>query len=391
MRTRTYILLILVLLVGAAAVVLVVLNRSGRSVTDLLPGGQDDAATPIVIEQPDGEEPGLPPPTVTPVPQFRDVVVSRIRLPIGTMLTEEYLTVEARPITNIAIQGNYTFTSTEQLEGRVARVEIARGQEVLEPMLAEQPTDIAALGSDLAVNIPPGELAIAFPLGALDKSVALAMRPGDQVDMIMTLRTVAIDPEFRSALPNNVAVVIESDLLAGQAFLYDEFVYGRLEFVPELNQVATIIPGGSTPASVFDEQDGEPIPKQVTQLTIQRAQVLWVGNWADPRIADIERDAAAAVADANAAEGAGPLPTPTPLPSRAEETPQVVILSLTAQEALALKWARDESVEIALALRSPEDATNYVTASVSLPQIIDLGALSIPEPMEFDLINPDED
>ena len=53
-----------------------------------------------------------------------------------------------------------------------------------------------------------------------------------------------------------------------------------------------------------------------------------------------------------------------------------------------LKWAREQGVDIDLALRSPFDVsqnTNFVTTSVSLPQIIDQGGLAIPEPMNFDL------
>jgi hypothetical protein len=56
---------------------------------------------------------------------------------------------------------------------------------------------------------------------------------------------------------------------------------GRLEFIPEINQVAAIVP--STLGIIGqDFTFGLPIPKRVTQLTIQQAEVLYVGTWYDP-------------------------------------------------------------------------------------------------------------
>ncbi|MFO7621592.1 MAG: hypothetical protein R6W81_10065, partial [Bacteroidales bacterium] len=117
----------------------------------------------------------------------------------------------------------------------------------------------------------------------------------------------------------------------------------------------------------------------VTQLTIQQARVLYVGTWADPRELEQEQ-----IAAQSAAQAAG-APTPTPIPSRLEQTPDVVILSMSSQDALALNWAMIRGVDIHLALRSPGDQTVFVTTSVSLPQIIDQGGLAIPEQTNFDL------
>lgn len=385
MRPRTFILLILVLLVAAVIALLLFANRSG-GIANLLGGGNngdDGIITPDELAEGGDGDVSVPVSTATPVPQFRDVVISRVRIPVGTMLTSELLTTEQRPITNIALQGGYTFTSTLNLEGQIARVEIARGQEVLAPMLATDPTNVASFGSDIANYIPLGQVAVAFPIDDLS-GVALAMRPGDLVDVLMTLQTIEIDPEFRSPLPNDISVVDQTSLLSGEAFLFDAVAQGRLEFVPELNQVALIIPQNTS-----DSGEGpiyEPIPKRVTQLSIQQAEVLYVGQYQDPQ--ELERQQQLAqerVAAANAANPDQPLPTPTPLPPRLEEEPQVIILSMTLQDALALKWAREEGVTVSLALRSPGDNTFFQTTSVSLPQIIDQGALSIPEPINFEL------
>jgi hypothetical protein len=62
-----------------------------------------------------------------------------------------------------------------------------------------------------------------------------------------------------------------------------------------------------------------------------------------------------------------------------------VILSLPAQEALALKWALERGVQIDLALRAQGDETVFETVSISLPQIVEQGDLRVPEPSDFDL------
>lgn len=377
MRLRTFILLILVLiLVGALALVLL-----GNAGTGPLAGFFNDGEGDTVTEQPgeeDTSEPLLPPPTATP--GLENVVVAKVNIPVGTMLTDDLLEVQRWPRTNIALQGGYTFTDTTRLVGRIAKVDVSRGQSLLSPMIALNPTDIASFGSDLALYVPFGEVAVAFPVDRFN-AAALAMRPGDSVDVMMTLRIVDIDPQFGTVLPNQIERVIQSALLNGEAFLFPPITNGRLEFIPEINQVAAIFPS-EIGLSGQDFTTGLPIPKRVTQLTIQQAKVLYVGTWVDPREQEQQQIAAQAAAQGGA-DGAAP--TPTPIPSRLETTPDVVILSMSSQDALALNWAMIRGVTINLVLRSPGDQTVFVTTSVSLPQIIDQGGLAIPEQSNFDL------
>ena len=381
MRLRTFILLILVLIL-IAAVALVLLGNSGIGpLASVFGGGDDTAVTDNDTADSDegSTEPLQPPPTATP--GLEDVIVAKVNIPVGTMLTDELLEVQRWPRTNIALQGGYTCTDTTRLVGRITKVDISRGQSLLSPMLALNPTDIASFGSDLSLYVPFGEVAVAFPVDRFN-GAALAMRPGDLVDVMMTMRMVDIDPQFGTILPNNVERVIQSALLNGQPFLLPAIKDGRLEFIPEINQVAAIFPS----TLGLESQDftaGLPIPKRVTQLTIQQAEVLYVGTWQDPRILEQEQIAARAAAQPSE-DGTVP-PTPTPIPSRLETTPDVVILSMSSQDALALNWAMIRGVTLNLALRSPGDQTVFVTTSVSLPQIIDQGGLAIPDQSNFDL------
>jgi Flp pilus assembly protein CpaB len=417
MRPRTFILIIAVLLVFALAVVLVIANNSDGGLFARLSGGQaatEETGQPLngtVSEDGQGgEEPGIPAPEPTAAPGFQRVVVTTIDIPIGTRITEDLVEVIKRPDTNIALQGGYTIESPEEVIGKIARFDIAKGQEILRDMLAINSTDMGDLGSDLALYVDQGEVAIAFPINQLS-GLAFAMRPGDKVDLLMTLRLVAIDPEFRTALPNFVQRVIEPELREGGQFLIEDVTpQGRLEFIEEVGQVAEIIP-----SSIYiegqDFEPGSPIPKRVTQLTIQQADVLWVGTWksqeeilaaeaaeapqTSPDLAATAAESEAEtteeqMADANCISVFTGAVIPCPVIRRAT-TPDVVILGMTSQDALALKYALERGIDIDLALRSQGDESNFVTASVSLPQIIEQGGLAVPPPADFDLHPRPED
>ena len=81
----------------------------------------------------------------------------------------------------------------------------------------------------------------------------------------------------------------------------------------------------------------------------------------------------------------GLVPTPTPEFGAREERPDVVILGMTPQDALALKWAMDRGVDLNLALRAQGDVTVFATTSVSLPLLIDQGGLTIPDRTDSDI------
>ncbi len=408
MRPRTFILLIAVLLIGALAVVLVIANNSDGGLLAGLGRGQatTDGPTQPVDDtgSESGLEPGIPVPTPTPKPGFQRVVVTKIDIPIGTRITEDLIEIKSRPDTNIAVQGGYTIEDPDEVIGKIARYDIAKGQEIIRDMLAVNATDMGSLGSDLALYIDQGDVAVAFKIDQLS-GAAYAVRPGDLVDMLMTLRLIEIDPEFRTALPNFVQRVIDPELRQNGQFLIEDITpQGRLEFIEEIGQVAEIIP-----SSIYiegqDFEPGSPIPKRVTQLTIQQAEVLWVGTWKTPEeilAAEQENIAQTAPVDSTlATDIEETAPSVEEEPKRCINTltgeltacpvvrralrPDVVILGMSSQDALALKYAIERGIDIDLALRAQGDLSNFVTTSVSLPQIVEQGGLTVPPPADFDL------
>jgi len=379
MRLRTFLLLIVVLIIFAVVAILGFSYLSGGGVAGIIPGGDSTSSGESTSPSVDGEEePELPTPTPTPMVRFESVVIADRPLPVGERLREDLLTTERRPTSNIALQGGYTFTDTEQLIGQIVKTDIALGQAILAPMIALDPTDLAATGSDIALYVDQGLVAVAFPIDQYS-GAAYAMRPGDMVDVLMSMPVVELDPEYNTKLPNVTQRVDELALAEGRDFLFPPALEGRLELVEPLNLVGEV----SGPLSEDDEDKSTQVPRRITQLTIQQAEVVWVGTWQDP--VELERQAAQAAAQAElaAVNSDLPVPTPTPLPIRLEAEPDVVILSLSAQDALALKWSLERGLDIDLVLRSPNDTTVFATNSVSLPVLVDNGALRIPEKNEF--------
>jgi Flp pilus assembly protein CpaB len=337
-------------------------------------GGGDEAATPgseeTAAEETVGQEPGLSPPTEAPEFDYTPVVVALTDIPVGTQLTEDLMEVVLRPNTNTAVVAGVTFAEENALVGQFARNEIAEGQEILSPMLALRASELGAFGSDLSLYVNDGNVAVAFPIDRFS-GLAYAMRPGDRIDIMMSLSLVQIDPEFRTRLPNLTQRVDQAALLEGQSFLFPSATQGRLELVPAINLVGEIAPGG----------DAIQQPRRVTQLTIQQAQVVWVGTWEPKR----EEPPAPEPADGAPPTEGEDAPTPQPTPQAVLPPPDVVILSLPAQDALALKWAQESGISVRLALRAQGDDSTFTTSAVSLPERVERGGMTIPETGDFDL------
>lgn len=383
MRPRTFLLIILILILAAAAVVLFLVLGGGLDVAGLL-GNNGEA--PVVGELAGGEGAGAESAqadaTATPDVRFVPVVVARVEVPAGARIQQDYVEIELRPETNIAVQAGYTFGEVEEVAGRIARVPIARGQSVLNSMIALSPSDLASMGSDLALYVDQGRVALAVPINRYS-GAAYAMRPGDLVDMIMSLSFVGIDEEFQTARPNFSERVDPFALQEGRAFLFEKTAEGRLELIPGVNIVATIGPAGQ---GSWEYGQLLQIPRRVTQLTIQQAQVLWVGTWQLGGVEATQVQAQATpVPQGQEAQAESPSAEATPEFARRERQPDMVIVSLTPQDALALKWAMDRGIEVDLALRGQGDTTVFATTAVSLPQMVEQGGLTIPERGEFDI------
>ncbi|MEM9775092.1 MAG: hypothetical protein AAF902_10960 [Chloroflexota bacterium] len=342
--------------------------------------------------------------------EFVEVVVARVPIPLGTRLEEEFLTTELRPVSNMAVRGGFFYGAAEEVVGSIVQTQIAQGQEILAPMVAIDAIDLADIGSDLALHVDNGRVAVAVPIDALS-AASYAMRPGDFVDVLMSFDLIQLDLEFQTPLPNIARLVDEDSLENGESFLFPAVSQGRLELIPEINRVVEVVPQGVTLDSE-ESSIAQQIPRRTSQLTIQQAEVLWLGNWSNTdqggwdgpnnyalrvqleELTRLEQELDQLSSEAqellllNYGLQAQTLRDQLEIArSRLQQiSPDVALISLPLQDALTMKWALEEpGIDMDLVLRSQGDQAVFVTTAVSLPQLVEQAGLAIPEPIEFGL------
>lgn len=258
--------------------------------------------------------------------------------------------------------------------GKRARMDIPRGSPITTNMFTEEPGDLASIGSDAAMAIEPGYTAIAIPISRLS-SVAYALRPGDSVDVLATMLFVDLDTEFQSELPNLAGSFVAPDSLvsAGPSTTFTSSpegltIAGGAEPVP-LGRLEANEAGELTYSQPSEDQR----PRLVSQRLVEQASVLRVGTF------QLESEIrAAALASEEGGEQAAPSSQPT-------SAPDVITLIVSHQDALVLNWAVKSNVDLTLTLRSPDDFTEYETASVTLQYLVDNYNIAVPAKLPYGL------
>jgi Flp pilus assembly protein CpaB len=315
-------------------------------------------------------------PTATPPPVVNVIVAAR-DIPRGARVSVEDVTVMGWPVLAEAPPppGALTVSAAEggpgleQVEGRIARVDILNGQPVLDFFLTpgDEPTSLADEGSNAALLIPSGQVAIAMPINRLS-SVAYAIREGDHVDVLMSIRFVDVDEDLQTILPNQGLLLTDDPELLALGLSGFQYTVGREESGPfGLTQIIL-------PSALENRQR----PRQASQLVVDNVTVLRVGNWP--------------LAGLNAPIVVTAAPPPTPVPQEQGEAtqapptitpiplPDVVTLAMNRQDAVVLKYAIETGVDIDLVLRSAldDDVNDIVTDTVTLQYIIDFYNVVVP-------------
>lgn len=350
------IIIVLVVVLGGGVLLLNMMNRPGPTGTGN--GGGDTTEA-----------------TATPEPTTIDVIVAARDIPRGTRLSAEEVTTVAWPETVPLPTGALTVSLSldaagrEQVDGRIARVDILNGQPVLDHMITpgDEPTGLSQTGSDAALAIPTGQVAIAFPLSRV-AGVAYALRAGDHVDILVSFRMVDVDEDYQTILPNKVGfTVFPATFTDITGSLADA---GREEEGPFGTKIM-VVPSEETQR-----------PRQVTQLLIDNVTILRVGTFSlmdiDQPIVVTRAAATPPPAEGEEAPVEGEV-TPTPVPQVAV-VPDIVTLIMSRQDALVLKYALETGADIDFALRSVLDnaVTDVTTDSVTLQYIIDFYNVAIP-------------
>ncbi len=369
-RLLIVIALLLLLLISAAAVVAVFFLQGQGSAggTDTPPGGTETAQ---IIE-------------VTPTAESILILAAAQNLNRGDVIPTEAVIAIPWP-THMAPPS--AITDPAVIVGSRARYTIARGEPIFNTMIVESLAQISPFGSDAAAQIPPGFVAISIPYNRRD-GVALGVKDGDYVNVIVSWALVDLDEEFQSVLPNLTAAIAppESSFTSDQTSTSitgmltglvvgsgpERHATGRAESDPVLNIPLYLVPQEAQRARL------------VTQGIIQNALVLRVGNFTDEKPLVIE-PTATALPPEQQTPTAPPPPTPTPVP------PDIITLVVSPQDALVLDYIRRQmqyyphGVNITLVLRSAGDTTLAETESVTLQYMFDRFGITLPAKLAFGL------
>ncbi len=265
-------------------------------------------------------------PAATPTPPFlQSIVIAAQNIPRGAVITASDVTLRGWPV-EVLPEG--AFTDTEQVVGKIARVDIPRQKPIVPEDLTTTPVEAARLGSEAALFVPPGKVAFAFPVDEA-AAVAFNIAPGDKVDVLVTFSFVKpVDEELARRL---IALGLEP---------------------PAAIQAAMMDPKRLVASY------------QVSQLVLQNVEVLAVGPFEAPA-----RPQPAPVAT----PAPGPTPTPPPRPRQ-----QFIVLLVSQQDALMLQWLRESGAVVDFALRNPTDNQTVQTRPVTLEALLERMGLSIP-------------
>jgi Flp pilus assembly protein CpaB len=322
-RSRVLILLGVLLLVGAVAVLVIL---------------------PQLLTPPPVAEP-LP----TPEPEIptTEIVVAAQNIPRGSVMVTETAILSKWPIDSLP-PADLIIKDPNRVDKKIARTDILRGQPILESLIASDPKALSAQGSDASLFIPPGKVAIAFPINKLT-SVGYAIGSGDHIDLIVSFSVVDADQDGQYAV-----VPFNRDLV-------DELIGAGME------------PQEAVAKAIGDASSAQVKPRLLSQLTLQNVEVLHVGEW--PVGGILPRPTPTLSPDQLAAQPAVTGGTPTVTPQR----PDMIILLMPQQDALILQWLqREGSIDINLVLRAAGDNAPVSTETVSYQYILTTFNITIP-------------
>ncbi len=350
------------------------IELNGEMVTVAAEGGSDNG---VVLSEP-----------ATPLPPMLGVVVSNQTLPRGYYITEadidsevEYpnIIIEQRLSANI---NDNVVTNLHDVVGKFVRSDISQGQTFTIDMLADDPRIAGTEKYGPSSLIPQGQVAAALPYDRLS-SVAYGVSDGDYIDILLTFNFYQIDEEFQTYLQNAAVFYLEEETTtSGETDGGAEVIetrpdtmvispYGRFEELPT----------GDT-AHIYPSEKQRPV---VVSMILQNAKVIQVGDWSPTEGVKLATPTPEPVADGEPTStpvGAQEQPTPIPPP------PDVILLSLSPQQQLLLKYAIESYASIDYALRQPSDGQLYTVDAVDLDYMLERFNIELPPTFNYTVDSP---
>jgi Flp pilus assembly protein CpaB len=325
------------------------------------------------------EEEVVETPEVAPV-NTTEIVVALQSIPRGMEISVEdnAIALQEWPDENLPPVGEY-FTSLEEIDGKHARMDIARGMPILRDMIGRPGGMLSVNGSAAALFEPGPENRVAYAIPVdTQGAVGWAIKPGDRVDVLAAINMIPVYTEFLEEGIRQFTYLQsggeDADTVAQTS------PYGRFELLPN-GQWAAIYPVDSQPAVE---------PALIVQMTVQDAIVWHVGVW-EEELGQVD----SAPPPSDGGDGAAPLgggggaaeTAPTPVPVQDTREIELVTLLVSREDALVLKYLYEVGADIDLALR-PANVTGSVLETQPIWFRYILDRYNLPSTMPDDPVAP---
>lgn len=329
-----------------------------------------------------GEEPPAPQVSLT------DIVIAVQPVSRGQIIPAEALGYLSYP-TDQTIAN--MFTNIEDVAGMQARYDLEPGVVVTNNMVLSLGEPLGETGSDTALLIPSGMVAIPVPIDRFS-SLAYGLRDGDHVNVIATLLFKELDLEFQTELPNNTAAVISP---GGNAIILNSREGESVTPAVEINSlidplVAQVATGGATSPEgraqadpILGNQPFYLVPSEeqrarlVSQTLLQNVVILHVGNFL---YTDENGDV---VQGAYEPQSLGIDADGNPIPAGPKSPPDVVTLIVRPQDAVTLNYLLYIGADLTLVLRPSDDDSTVNTDAVTLEYLLNTYNIPVPSRLPF--------
>jgi pilus assembly protein CpaB len=326
-----------------------------------------DEITALISPEP--EEEAVAAPVMEPTPVMYDIVVVVQPIKRGVAISEGMLGTVSYPQEDM-VEGLF-YTDMEDVLGKKVKYDLDPGIPLTPSLLSE-----GEVGSLVSFEIPPGMVGISIPLPTVRHAVSYALRPGDHVDIIGTLKIVDLDQDFQTKLPNMVARIFKNVMTdageQGIAILPIDYtlqgpsLLGRIYQDPSIpDEFFYIVPR--------EEQR----PRYVSQTLVQNAIVLGMGEFdlEEEEEAVVVAEEAAVVEAAPEGEAAASPPPPPP--------PEVITVAVALQDAVSLNFLILTDADLNFVLRGAGDEQVIQTEAVTLQFVMDQYNIPYPSKLPY--------
>ena len=301
----------------------------------------------------------------TPVVVMVDIVITIQPISRGDMIMEDMVGTTAYPQEHM-VEGLF-FTDIEDVVGRYAKSDMDQGRFLTHADVYEK-----GAGSFPSFEIPAGMVAISIPIPSERYVVSYAIKAGDYINILGSIKMVDLDQEFQTILPNSVATLYKREVYyeEGSPKNFDADLTLRLD---GSNYLGRVYQDPSIPNEYFYVVPSEgQRPRWVSQSILQNVQVLWVGDL--PLEEETAQPTTTTEGTPVTDEGGAPA-------EAAPVAPKRITVAVSQQDALLLNYLILTQADLNFVLRSAGDEKIVQTEPVTLQFIMD--QYNIPYPTKL--------